>query len=229
MNAKQDIVFKRCGCTDADTGRQLAAHCPHLADPGHGSWYYAVQVTTVGGRKARYRRGGFATREAAAAARQAIIDGPADQAAAGAWTVSRWRATGWPRPSRTCAQVKPIATFLEHYTAWQDHNSQDRDPAGAESPAAAATTPAPASGPGQRPPPQARVPAPPARTRHRPAIAAYRTGTDTPVTGAELGVSRAGALGPFHRAKDAQIPILRHQVGEINLPGLPDFRCAHSS
>src|SRR6202020_2952812 len=29
---------------------------------GHGSWYYAVQVATIGGRKARYRRGGFATR-----------------------------------------------------------------------------------------------------------------------------------------------------------------------
>jgi integrase len=90
MNAKQDIVFKRCGCTDADTGRQLAGHCPHLAGPGHGSWYYAVQVTTVGGRKARYRRGGFPTREAAVAARRAILDGPADQATAGAWTVTRW-------------------------------------------------------------------------------------------------------------------------------------------
>ena len=49
-----------------------------------------MQVTTVGGRKARYRRGGFATRDAAAAARQAILDGPADEAAAGAWTVARW-------------------------------------------------------------------------------------------------------------------------------------------
>ncbi len=82
MNSTRDIVFKRCGCTDGKTGRQLAAHCPHLAEQEHGSWYYAVQVSTVGGRKARYRRGGFATREAAAAARQAIIDGPADAAAA---------------------------------------------------------------------------------------------------------------------------------------------------
>ena len=88
MNGTRDIVFKRCGCTDDGTGRQLAGHCPHLAEPGHGSWYYAVQVTTVGGRKSRYRRGGFATREAAAAARQAILDGPAGQAAAGAWTVT---------------------------------------------------------------------------------------------------------------------------------------------
>ena len=90
MNAKQDIVFKRCGCTDKRTGRQLAGHCPYLSDPGHGSWYYAVQVTTVGGRKARYRRGGFPTAEAAVTARQAILDGPADEAAAGAWTVARW-------------------------------------------------------------------------------------------------------------------------------------------
>jgi hypothetical protein len=40
-----------------DTGRQLARHCPRLAESGHGGWYYAVQVTTVGGRKARYRPG----------------------------------------------------------------------------------------------------------------------------------------------------------------------------
>jgi len=46
MNGTRDIVFKRCGCTDPGTGRQLAGHCPHLAEPGHGSWYYAVQVTT---------------------------------------------------------------------------------------------------------------------------------------------------------------------------------------
>ena len=90
MNTSRDIVFKRCGCADAVTGRQLAGRCLNLAEPGHGSWYYAVQVTTVGGRKARYRRGGFSTREAATAARQAILDGPPDQAAAGAWTVARW-------------------------------------------------------------------------------------------------------------------------------------------
>jgi len=69
MNSDRDIVFKRCGCTREDTGQQLAGHCPRLAEAAHGSWYYAVQVTTVGGRKARYRRGGYPTREAAAAAR----------------------------------------------------------------------------------------------------------------------------------------------------------------
>src|ERR1700758_5853778 len=51
MNGNRDIVFKQYGCTDAGTGPQLGGSCPRLAEPGHGSWYYAVQVTTVGGRK----------------------------------------------------------------------------------------------------------------------------------------------------------------------------------
>ena len=90
MNSDRDIVFKRCGCTREDTGRQLAGHCPRLAEPGHGSWYYAVQVTTVGGRKARFRRGGYPSWEAAVAARRTLLDAPADRAAAGAWTLARW-------------------------------------------------------------------------------------------------------------------------------------------
>jgi hypothetical protein len=57
MNGNRDIVFKRCGCTDAGTGHQLAGSCPRLAEPGHGSWYYAVQVITVGGRKAQLPAG----------------------------------------------------------------------------------------------------------------------------------------------------------------------------
>ena len=39
MNGTRGIVFKRCGCTDEKTGRQLAGRCPQLAEPGHGSWY----------------------------------------------------------------------------------------------------------------------------------------------------------------------------------------------
>jgi hypothetical protein len=44
MTANRDIVYKRCGCADKATGRQLPGSCPRLAEPGHGSWYYAVQV-----------------------------------------------------------------------------------------------------------------------------------------------------------------------------------------
>jgi integrase len=47
-------------------------------------------VTSVGGRRARHRRGGYRTRETALAARQAILDAPAEQSAAAAWTVARW-------------------------------------------------------------------------------------------------------------------------------------------
>jgi integrase len=90
MNGNRDIVYKRCGCVSEDTERQLVRQSPRLAEPGHGSWYYAVQVRTVGGRKARCRRGGFPTRTAAIAARRAVLAGPADQAAADAWTVARW-------------------------------------------------------------------------------------------------------------------------------------------
>jgi hypothetical protein len=38
MNSTPDIVFKRCGCTDGTTGRQLAGRCPHLTEPDHGNW-----------------------------------------------------------------------------------------------------------------------------------------------------------------------------------------------
>jgi hypothetical protein len=71
-------------------GNPFGIAAPILPDPGHGSWYYAVQVTTVGGRKARYRRGGFPTQEAAVTARQALLERPAGQTAAGAWTLARW-------------------------------------------------------------------------------------------------------------------------------------------
>ena len=90
MTGNRDIVYKRCGCSDQATGRQLSGRCPRLAEPGHGSWYYAVQVSTVGGRKARYRRGGFPTPDAARAARGGLLEGPDDLAAAGAWTGARW-------------------------------------------------------------------------------------------------------------------------------------------
>ncbi len=139
MNGTGDIVLKRCGCTGESTGRQLAGHCPHLAEPSHGSWYYAVQVTTVGGRKARYRRGGFATREAAAAARQAIIDGSAGQAAAGAWTVARWLRY-W------LAQAEPyLRPSTLHATATTSTGSSSPASAGSPSPTSPGSACRPAS------------------------------------------------------------------------------------
>ncbi|GAA1646495.1 tyrosine-type recombinase/integrase [Catellatospora bangladeshensis] len=91
MNATtQDLVFHRCGCVDAETGRQFGARCPNLCEESHGSWYFAIQVTTVGGYRARHRHGGYPTRAAAAAARSDMLALPAQLAAGQAWTVGRW-------------------------------------------------------------------------------------------------------------------------------------------
>jgi integrase len=90
MTNSDPPVYKRCGCTDPITQRQLGSHCPLLTDPNHGTWYYAIQVPTVGGRHARQRRGGYPTRAAALIARQTTVDIPAQQACAQAWTVTRW-------------------------------------------------------------------------------------------------------------------------------------------
>ncbi|UBU12969.1 site-specific integrase [Nonomuraea gerenzanensis] len=53
------------------TGKRLGNRCARLANPVHGSWYFAVQVTDMAGRRQRLRRGGFPTADAA---RQAACD-----------------------------------------------------------------------------------------------------------------------------------------------------------
>jgi len=85
-----------------------------LPAPGHGSWYYATQVTTVGGRRARYRRGGYATRESAAQARRALLDAPVAQAAAAAWTTARWLRVAEPslRPSTIHSYCDHVDRYL---------------------------------------------------------------------------------------------------------------------
>ena len=71
-------------------GRQAGRSCRRLVEAGHGSWYFAVQVPTVGGRRARHRRGGYLSPEAAHAAGLAVVEsGPVDMASQ-AWTVMRW-------------------------------------------------------------------------------------------------------------------------------------------
>lgn len=63
-------VYRRCGCRDTATRAQLGAACPRLADPAHGSWYFAIEIPVYpdGCERHRVRRGGYPTREAAAAA-----------------------------------------------------------------------------------------------------------------------------------------------------------------
>ncbi len=60
-------TFKRCGCTDPVTGKQLAAKCPDLDKRHHGTWCYRVRLDTTSGRRQLFRSG--FTREADARAR----------------------------------------------------------------------------------------------------------------------------------------------------------------
>jgi hypothetical protein len=40
----QGSVYKRCGCVDPATGRQLGRRCPRLAGRGHRSWYIELEL-----------------------------------------------------------------------------------------------------------------------------------------------------------------------------------------
>jgi integrase len=106
-------VFRRCGCRDRVSGRQLNGRCPRLADPGHGHWYFAVQVSTVDGRRTRVRRGGYGSLAQAERARQALLALPDAAAAGRAWTVQRWLEQ-WL--SSTQEHVRPSTTrgYREH-------------------------------------------------------------------------------------------------------------------
>jgi integrase len=62
----QGSVYKRCGCVDAVTRRQLGRRCPRLAGSRHGSWYIELQLPAgPDGRRCRIRRGGYPSRAAA--------------------------------------------------------------------------------------------------------------------------------------------------------------------
>ncbi len=85
-------VRQRCGCREPDTGRQLGAFCPRLADPAHGSW--SIDVTVPGpfgvGPPVRVRSGGHPTRQAAQSALDRVVGRAHTDAAGAAWTVQRW-------------------------------------------------------------------------------------------------------------------------------------------
>jgi hypothetical protein len=90
--------------------------CRRLVGADHGSWYFAVQVPTIGGRRARHRRGGFSSPEAALAAGQAVVEsGPVDMASQ-AWTVSRrlqfWLGTVEVRPSTVNSYRQHVHRYL---------------------------------------------------------------------------------------------------------------------
>jgi integrase len=76
-----DSIYKRCKCRD-DDGKERGSDCPDLRRRDgawaarHGTWYFALELPLGpnGKRRSRMRRGGFATREDAEAARDTAKD-----------------------------------------------------------------------------------------------------------------------------------------------------------
>lgn len=91
MRHHQDriVVYKRCGCVDATSGRQLGRRCVRLDKEEHGSWYFAVQVRGPAGRRERLRCGGFATAEQAHHAGGEAIAADQDGGLGAGYTVAR--------------------------------------------------------------------------------------------------------------------------------------------
>ena len=92
MSRSGGSTFKRCGCRDQRTGRQLGQRCPHLRERGHGSWYLVIELSAAAdGRRSRVRLGGYATR---AAAREALgrlaIPGSQGRRSMAGWTTGQW-------------------------------------------------------------------------------------------------------------------------------------------
>lgn len=82
-------VYKRCGCRDPRTRRQLGTRRGRLKNRGHGSWYIALpHVPTENDPRARIRRGGYPSRVAAEQAIARLT--PLRQADARPLTVSQW-------------------------------------------------------------------------------------------------------------------------------------------
>ncbi|MER7769886.1 tyrosine-type recombinase/integrase [Kitasatospora sp. NPDC096140] len=67
-------IFRRCGCRDA-VGKQFGARCPSLDhSTRHGSWAYAFDVPSTGGRRRQRCRSGFRTRRAAREALERALE-----------------------------------------------------------------------------------------------------------------------------------------------------------
>lgn len=64
-------TYKRCGCTDPETGKQLGEQCPELPSRRHGAWSYEIRLDTTTGRR-QLKRGGFGREKDAASVLDAI-------------------------------------------------------------------------------------------------------------------------------------------------------------
>jgi hypothetical protein len=115
----QGSVYKRCGCTDPETGRQLGGRCPRLAGSRHGSWYIELELPAgPGGQRCRIRRGGYPSR-AAAAAVLAQLRGPRTSDPSGRMlTTGNWLAH-WlaSRMSPATSTMRGYASHVRLYLA----------------------------------------------------------------------------------------------------------------
>ncbi|GAA3535707.1 tyrosine-type recombinase/integrase [Nonomuraea rosea] len=80
----EPVVYKRCGCSGQDRT------CLDLADEGHGSWYFAIQVLGPSGRRVRTRRGGFHTAEDAMRAARDLGAADVPGGVSAVCTVAQW-------------------------------------------------------------------------------------------------------------------------------------------
>jgi len=113
-------VFRRCGCRDQATGRLLGARCPELRSRRHGTWYFSAELPSLTGDRRRVRRGGFASRQAAVAALEALpgaAPGPVAGLRTGEW-LEQWLASrvslraGIPLAELSPADVQAMFTAI---------------------------------------------------------------------------------------------------------------------
>jgi hypothetical protein len=106
-------VYRRCGCRDEAARTLLGAGCPGMRSLGHGSWFFSVDLPSAAKERRRVRRGGFASREAAVAALEALRSpaGPEAGLSTGEWLV-RWLAS---RVSLRASTSRSYAAHLRGY------------------------------------------------------------------------------------------------------------------
>ena len=106
-------VYRRCGCVDVVTGRELGSRCPRLGERGHGSWYVYLELPgRVGRGRERFRRGGYPTKRAAREALERLRT-PVDGARAG-WAVTvGWWLQHW-LANRSSIRTSTLRGYTSH-------------------------------------------------------------------------------------------------------------------
>src|SRR5262249_18977467 len=86
--------------------------CPRLGERGHGSWSFHCSVTTMFGGRERVRRGGFATRREAEAARDGLLERSRAKRTTATWTTGRW--LRYWLSTRTSIRPSTLRSYTEH-------------------------------------------------------------------------------------------------------------------